>query len=160
MMPDSPRQVIMEAPFVRTPPVVVEEMLRMAAPGPRDVLFDLGCGDGRIVLEAALKRGCRSVGVDLKPDLVEKASEEARRLGLSSLATFRVGDLFHTDLREATVVTLFLLPEMHYALRDKLHAELRTGTHLVSHTFHMGGDWKPRRQSKAGGTTVYQWTID
>ena len=156
--PDPPRQVLIEPPVVATPPVVVEEMLRVADVRERDVLFDLGCGDGRIVLEAALKRGARGLGVDLRADLVSRAAADASSLGLAHLAQFRVGDLFQVDLRAASVVTLFLLPEMNMAVRDKLHAEMRPGTRVVAHTFHMG-DWRPQWRVRAGGTTVYGWQI-
>ena len=157
-MPDPPRQVLVDAPYVTTPPVVIEEMLRIADVSPADVLYDLGCGDGRIVIEAALKRGARGLGIDLNPDLVRTAETEAARLRLGRLARFELGDIYNADLRDATVVTLFLLPDVNLALCDVLKRDLRPGSRVVSHTWDMG-DWRPDRKRRAGSTVVYCWTI-
>jgi SAM-dependent methyltransferase len=127
-------------PYVVTPDEVVERMLRIAEVGPRDYLIDLGSGDGRIVIEAA-KRGARARGVDLDPQLVKLATERARAAGVGERAAFAVQDLFETDLREASVVTMYLLPEVNRKLMPRLLA-LKPGTRIVSHDWDMG-PWPP-----------------
>ena len=126
-------------PFVVTPPVVVERMLYLAAPKPGEYLVDLGCGDGRIVIEAA-RRGATALGVDIDPRLVEHARAAAERAGVSARARFEVRDLFDTDLNAANVVTLYLLPEVNLKLRPRLIASLKPGARVVSHDFDLG-DW-------------------
>ena len=128
-------------PFVVTPSLVVERMLYLAAPKAGDYLMDLGCGDGRIVIEAA-KRGASGFGVDIDPKLVEWSREGARRAGVSDRATFEVRDLFETDLSKATIVTMYLLPEVNLQLRPRLIQMLRPGTRIVSHDYDLG-DWVP-----------------
>ena len=151
-----------EVPDVRTPPVVVNEMLRLAAVTRDDVVYDLGSGDGRIVLAAAHDRGARGVGFEIDPALVAEANATARRLGLTDRVTFRQDDLFKADLREATVVTLYLSPALNRRLRPKLLAELRPGSRIVSHAFDMG-DWAPARTmqvtSNQGTHTLYLWVV-
>jgi SAM-dependent methyltransferase len=131
-----------EVPYVQTPHEVVGEMLRLAVVGPRDVVYDLGSGDGRVVIAAARDFGARGVGVEIDPKLVAESVESARRAGVADRVTFRAGDLFQTDLGEATVVTLYLSPELNLRLRPKLLRELRPGARIVSHDFDMG-DWTP-----------------
>ena len=131
-----------EVPFVPTPDAVVEEMLRMANVGEDDVLYDLGCGDGRIVITAVKKFGCRGIGIDIDPNRIKECRENAREAGVSEKAQFILMDLFKVDLSEATVVTLYLLPKVNIQLRPKLFQELKPGTRVVSHEFNMG-DWKP-----------------
>jgi SAM-dependent methyltransferase len=133
-----------EVPYVQTPYEVVDEMLRLAVVGPGDVVYDLGSGDGRVVIAAARDFGARGVGVEIDPKLVAESTESARRAGVADRVTFRVGDLFQTDLTEATVVTLYLSPELNLRLRPKLLRELRPGARIVSHDFDMG-DWAPVR---------------
>jgi SAM-dependent methyltransferase len=133
--------VKLDAPYVVTPYPVVEEMLRLAKVGPQDVVYDLGCGDGRIVIEAA-RRGARGVGIDLDPRRIEEANAGARRAGVAGRVRFVVQDLFKTDLSAATVVTLYLFPEMNAKLRPKMQAELRPGARVVSHQYGIGG-WTP-----------------
>ncbi|HEV3350449.1 MAG TPA: methyltransferase domain-containing protein, partial [Methylomirabilota bacterium] len=127
-----------------------------------DVVYDLGSGDGRIVIAAARDRGARGVGFEIDPDLVAQAVERARRLGLTERVTFRQDDLFKADLREATVVTLYLSPDLNLRLRPKLLEELRPGSRIVSHNFDMG-DWKPTRTlqvtSNEGTHTLYLWVV-
>lgn len=146
-----------DVPFVPTPDEVVEEMLDLAKVTKRDIVYDLGSGDGRIVIAAA-RRGARAVGVDIDPARVADGKLNAREAGVSDRARFIEGDLFDTDLGEATVVTLYLLPDVNMRLRPKLLSELRPGTRIVSHAFDMG-DWKPRRTKTIGGSTVFLWTV-
>lgn len=131
-----------EIPFVPTPPEVVSEMLDMADVGPGDVLYDLGSGDGRVVIEAAL-RGARGVGIEIDTALVEKSRARAREAGVSERADFRLADLFEADFTDATVVTLYVFEEVNLALRPRL-LELAPGTRVVSHEFGMGR-WRPDR---------------
>jgi ribosomal protein L11 methylase PrmA len=145
-------------PFVATDQQVVEEMLRLARVGKDDVVYDLGCGDGRIVIRAAKAYGARGVGVDIDPARVREAKDNAAQAGVADKVTIRQQDLFETDLREATVVTLYLLPEVNLRLRPKLLSELKPGTRVVSHNFDMG-DWTPERVVQVGNATVYLWTV-
>ncbi|HEX9478337.1 MAG TPA: methyltransferase domain-containing protein [Methylomirabilota bacterium] len=151
-----------EVPDVRTPLVVVNEMLRLGAVTADDVVYDLGSGDGRIVIAAARDRGARGVGFEIDPALVAQAVERARRLGLADRVTFRQDDLFQADLREATVVTLYLSPDLNRRLRPKLRSELRPGSRVVSHSFDMG-DWAPRQvlqvTSNEGTHKLYLWVV-
>lgn len=123
---------------------VVAAMLDLAGVGPDDVVYDLGCGDGRIVVAAASRRGARGVGVDLDSTLVWHARRNARRAGVADRVSFAVQDLFATDVSAATVVALYLSPEVNLRLRPKLLRELRPGTRVVSHDYDMG-DWLPER---------------
>jgi ubiquinone/menaquinone biosynthesis C-methylase UbiE len=148
-----------DVPYVPTKQEVVEEMLRMAGVKPGDVVYDLGCGDGRIVVTAAQKFGARGVGVDIDPKRIAEANENARRAGVESQVTFQVGDLFEADIREATVVTLYLLPDVNIRLKPKLRRDLKPGTRVVSHDFSMGDDWKPEKTLRLGNDWIYFWTI-
>lgn len=151
-----------DVPFVPTPTVVVEEMLKQARVTGKDVLYDLGSGDGRIVITAAQKYGTRGIGIDIDPQLVQKSQENAQKAGVADKVKFLQQDLFKTDLREATVVTLYLLPDINLKLRPKLLSELKPGTRVVSHNYHMG-DWKPDRvvEVKAPGVEhyVFYWVV-
>ncbi|NDJ15778.1 SAM-dependent methyltransferase [Myxacorys almedinensis] len=151
-------QVQKDVPYVPTPQEVVNEMLQLANVGPNDVLYDLGSGDGRIVITAAQKFGTRGVGVDIDPERVAEANANAQTAGVTDRVEFRQQDLFQTDLREATVVTLYLLPEVNQRLRPKLFSELKPGTRIVSHAFDMG-NWKPEQVRQVNGRTVYYWTV-
>jgi SAM-dependent methyltransferase len=144
--------------FVPTPDEIVNTMLKMAAVTKKDMVYDLGCGDGRIVITAAQKYGARGVGVDIDPDRVAEATESARKAGVANRVKIIRGDLFETDISPATVVTLYLLTELNLKLRPKLLRELQPGTRVVSHAFSMG-DWKPERTAEISGTTVYLWRI-
>jgi precorrin-6B methylase 2 len=144
--------------FVPTPPGVVENMLKLAKVGKNDVLYDLGCGDGRIVIEAAKRYGVRAVGIDIDPQRIMEANENAKKAGVEKLVQFRNADLFESDISEATVVTLYLLPSLNVKLMPKLRKELKKGTRIVSHDFDMG-DWKPVQTVNVSGRTVYLWTI-
>jgi 2-polyprenyl-3-methyl-5-hydroxy-6-metoxy-1,4-benzoquinol methylase len=148
----------LDVPYVPTPPAVVNEMLRIGKVTKNDVLYDLGSGDGRIVITAAKKFGTRGFGIDLDPQRVKEANQNAQQAGVSNLVQFRQQDLFQTDLSNATVVTLYLLPEVNLNLRSKLISELKPGTRIVSHAFDMG-DWKPEQVINVDGSTIYYWTV-
>jgi SAM-dependent methyltransferase len=140
-----------------SPPEVVRAMLDLAAVGPRDVVYDLGCGDGRVVVEAA-RRGARGVGVDIDPERVREARANVRAAGVEDRVEIREGDLFATDVSAATVVTLFLQRELNLRLRPRLLAQLAPGARVVSH-WHDMGDWRPDRTVSLLGRNVYLWTI-
>jgi SAM-dependent methyltransferase len=143
--------------FVPTPQEVVDEMLKVAKVGPKDVLYDLGSGDGRIPITAAKRWGTRGLGVDIDPQRIAEANENARAAGVTDKVRFVQGDLFEMDLSPATVITLYLLPDLNVKLRPTL-LKLKPGTRIVSHDFSMG-DWKPERKIERGGRTVYFWTV-
>ncbi|MDH7511873.1 MAG: class I SAM-dependent methyltransferase [Clostridiales bacterium] len=136
----------LDVPYVPTKPEVVEEMLRMAKVGKNDILYDLGCGDGRIVITAARLYGTRGVGVDIDPDRIRESRENAAQAGVSDLVKFLEQDLFETDFHEATVVSLYLLTSVNVRLRPKLFAQLKPGTRVVSHNYAME-TWKPDQSS-------------
>ena len=146
-----------DVPFVPTPEAVVDEMLALAKVGPGDVVYDLGSGDGRIVIAAA-KQGARAVGIDIDPQRIREARSNARQARVDDRVEFRQGDLFKSDISEATVVTLYLLTAVNRQLRPKLLSELKPGTRVVSHAFDMG-DWKPMATRHIGHSTVYFWIV-
>jgi ribosomal protein L11 methylase PrmA len=137
---------------------VVAEMLRLGEVDKNDVVYDLGSGDGRIPITAARKFGARGYGVDIDPQRVREARENAKKAGVEDKVKFDHGDLFETDISRATVVTLYLLPSVNLKLRPKLLSELKPGTKVVSHNYDMG-DWKPEQTVTVGSHTVYMWTI-
>jgi SAM-dependent methyltransferase len=144
--------------YVPTPTEVVAEMLRLADVQADDVVYDLGSGDGRIVITAAVERGARGIGIDIDPQRVQEANDNAQRAGVSDRVEFRQQDLFQTDFSDATVVTLYLLPELNVRLRPKLLRELQPGTRVVSHAFDMG-EWQPEQVVEVDGRTVYYWIV-
>src|SRR4051812_2994485 len=145
--------------FVPTRQVIVDAMLRLGRVGPEDVVYDLGSGDGRIVILAAEKYGARGVGIELVPRLVETSRELARQAGLADRVTFVEGDLFTADISDATVVTLYLSPSINSRLVPKLRRELRPGTRIVSRQFRFGS-WLPEATVRADdGTDLFLWTI-
>lgn len=147
----------LDVPYVPTPHAVVARMLDMAEVGPGDYLLDLGSGDGRIAIQAA-ERGARALGVDIDPARVREANEKAIYAGVQDRVRFRRQDLFQTPIREASVVTLYLLPRVNMELRPRILTELRPGTRVVSHAFHMG-DWEPDRREEVDGATIYFWVV-
>lgn len=144
--------------FVPTPEDVVAGMLRLANVKRGDVVYDLGSGDGRIVIAAAKRYGARGVGIEIDPERIAEASRNAQAAKVTDRVRFVNQDLFESDLSAATVVTLYLLPRLNLKLRPKLLAELKPGTRVVSHGFDMG-DWTPDRVVEVGSTTIYLWTI-
>ena len=144
--------------FVPTPQEVVDKMLELAKVGKGDVLYDLGSGDGRIPVTAALRYGIRATGIDIDPQRIAEANDNAKKNGVSHLVRFRQEDLFKAKFSEATVVTLYLLPDLNVKLRPRLLAELKPGTRIVSHQFDMG-TWKPERKLELNGRTIYLWTV-
>jgi protein-L-isoaspartate O-methyltransferase len=152
------------APYAATPPDVVERMLGLAGVGPQDVVYDLGCGDGRIVIAAAQKFGARGVGVDIDAALIDQAQANARQAGVETRVTFRVQDAMTIDVSDATVVTLYLLSASNVKLRPILTRQLRPGARIVAHNFPIG-DWEPdvvdTFKDAAGTTrTLYLWKAD
>jgi precorrin-6B methylase 2 len=142
--------------FVPTPQEVVDAMLKMAQVGPNDVLYDLGSGDGRIPITAAKTYGIRAVGIDIDPQRIREANENAKTAGVTDKVRFLNQDLFTTNISEATVVTLYLLPSLNLRLIPKLNSEVRPGTRVVSHAFDMG-DIKPITTQTIEGRTIYFW---
>jgi SAM-dependent methyltransferase len=142
--------------YLPTPQVLVERMLTMAQVGPKDVVYDLGSGDGRLVIQAA-KRGAQAVGVEFNPELVAYSESRARAEGLAGKARFVQGDIFETDFSKATVVTLYLLSTLNVRLRPKL-LEMRPGTRVVSHAFNMD-DWTPDEVSQAERRSAFLWIV-
>ena len=144
--------------FVPTPMEVVDAMLAVAKVTKDDRLFDLGSGDGRIVITAAKRFGTRGVGIDIDPQRITESKRNADTAGVTRLVEFRQADLFETDLKSATVVTLYLLPRLNVQLRPKLFAELKPGSRVVSHAFDMG-DWQADSVQSLSGRTVYYWVM-
>ena len=154
-VPSRPADVI----YLPTPTEVVTAMLEMADVGKDDIVFDLGSGDGRVVIAAVKEFGAaRGIGVEIDPVRVQEARANAQAAGVGDRALFREQNLFDTDLRDATVVTLYLHPLVNQRLRPKLLAELKPGARVVSHVFDMG-DWEPDETRVVSGRMIYLWTI-
>jgi ribosomal protein L11 methylase PrmA len=133
-------------------------MLKLAEVKPGDVVYDLGCGDGRIVITAAKEYGVHAVGIDIDPARIAEATENATKANVGNLVSFRKGDLFESDISPATIVTLYLLPSVNLKLKPKLLRDLKPGTRIVSHGFDMG-DWKPERRETVAGRNIYLWVV-
>ena len=144
--------------YVPTPEAVVEAMLQVANVTKNDVVYDLGCGDGRIPVTAARKYGARGVCFDIDPERIKEANANVAKNNVGNLVRVVHADLFEQDLSGATVITLYLLPSLNVKLMPKLMKELRPGTRIVSHAFDMG-DWKPEKELDVDGRKVYFWTI-
>ncbi len=144
--------------YVPTPQTVVDKMLEIAKVGKNDFVYDLGSGDGRLVITAAKKFGTRGIGIDIDPERIKEANANAAKAGVTDKVKFLQQDLFKSDFSKATVVTLYLLPELNVKLRPQLFKQLKPGTRIVSHAFDMG-DWKPEKVVQVDGRTVYYWTI-
>jgi SAM-dependent methyltransferase len=152
------------APYVPTPQDVVDRMLQLASVTKDDVVYDLGCGDGRIVITAAQKYGARGVGVDIDPDRVAESQANARKAGVDKLVTFKLQDAMTVDVSKATVVTLYLLSASNMKLRPILTRQLAPGSRIVSHAFNMG-DWEPEKvvqydDEHGISRTLYLWKAD
>ncbi len=147
-----------DVPYVPSSPQIVEGMLKLANVTPNDTVYDLGCGDGRIAIMAVQKFGARAVGVDIDPERIKEATENAQKAGVQGKAKFIEGDLFTVPIKDATVVTLYLLRSVNMKLRPRLLKELKPGTRIVSHTFDMG-EWKPEKEIEVNGSRIYLWTV-
>jgi cyclopropane fatty-acyl-phospholipid synthase-like methyltransferase len=155
----APPKLIPEVPYVPTPAPIVEAMLKLAGVTSRDNVYDLGCGDGRIVITAAKEYKAHGVGIDINPQRIREARANATAAMVGPRVRFEENDLFDADIHDATVVTLYLLPHVNMRLRPKLRKELKAGTRVVSHSFDMG-DWRPdKEQAIEGGDTIYLWTV-
>jgi len=148
-----------EVPYFPSTDEAVLAMLELAGTAPGDVVYDLGCGDGRIVIAAAKEFGARGVGVEIDPAPLRIALYRARRAGVEDRVRFVRGDLFETDISEATVVTLFLFETLNRRLLPKLLRELEPGTRIVAHRYGFGDDWLPEKTVLAGASTLYLWTV-
>ncbi|HEX8310210.1 MAG TPA: class I SAM-dependent methyltransferase [Chthoniobacteraceae bacterium] len=144
--------------YVPTPEDVVEEMLRLTNVTKDDLVYDLGSGDGRIVITAAKKRGARGIGIDIDPQRITEAKENAKKAGVEDRVKFMKADIFKSDFKDATVVTLYLLTSINEKLRPKLFAELKPGTRIASHAFSMG-DWKADEHKILGSRSVFYWVL-
>jgi SAM-dependent methyltransferase len=144
-------------PFVPTPQEVVDKMIDLAGVKKGDVVYDLGSGDGRIVITAA-KKGARAVGFDVDGDLVKESRENIRKAGVQELAEIRQQDILTVDLSGASVVTMYLLPDVNLKLRPNVLSQMKPGSRVVSHAFDMG-DWKPDKTERVDGRTIYLWTV-
>jgi SAM-dependent methyltransferase len=148
-----------DVPYVPTPPDVVEAMLKLGNAGSGDVHYDLGCGDGRIVIMAVQKFGAaRGTGYDIDPQRIKEANDNARQAAVTDKVKFVLGNLFEADFRDASIVTLYLLPDVNLKLRPKLLKDLKVGSRIVSHQFDMG-DWEPDKKIEIDWRKVYMWTV-
>jgi ubiquinone/menaquinone biosynthesis C-methylase UbiE len=145
--------------YVPTPQTVVDAMLEVAQVKSTDVVYDLGSGDGRIPITAAQKYGARAIGIDINPERIKEANENATKAGVTNRVRFLNQDLFESNIAEATVVTLYLLQSLNEKLRPKLWRDLKPGTRVVSHAFSMGPDWPPEKTLTVDDRTIYYWTI-
>ncbi len=148
----------LDVPFVPTPQQVVDKMLELAKAQKTDFLIDLGSGDGRIPVTAAQRFGVKALGVDINPQRIKEANERAQAAKVTNLVEFRQEDLFQTDLSQANVLTMYLLPSVNLKLRPKILSDMRPGARVVSHAFDMG-DWAPEQKVSVDGRTVYLWTV-
>lgn len=148
----------LDVPYVPTRPEVVEAMLDLAGVGEDDVVYDLGCGDGRIVITAAKEYGASGRGIDIDPERIGEAKENARKAGVEDRVEFVQADLFESDFSGASVVTLYLLSSVNMKLRPILLEQLKPGTRIVSHAFDMG-DWEPDETRTVDGARIYLWTV-
>jgi cyclopropane fatty-acyl-phospholipid synthase-like methyltransferase len=148
-----------EVPYFPTPDPVVDAMLRLAGTGPSDVVYDLGAGDGRIVIAAGTHFGARGVGIEIDPAPLRTAAYDACRAGVTGRVRFVREDIFKADIREATVVTLFLSESVNRRLLPKLLKELKPGTRIVAHRYGFGDAWPPEKTVQAGASTLYLWTV-
>jgi SAM-dependent methyltransferase len=147
-----------EVPYVPTPPDVVEAMLKLGNIQKTDFVIDLGSGDGRIVIMAAEKFGAKGMGYDINPVRIQEANENAEKAGVKERVKFVEKNLFEADIHEASLMTLYLLPDVNLRLKPKLLKELKPGTRVVSHSFDMG-DWQPDKKIQMNGRTLYMWII-
>lgn len=152
------QKIVLDVPYVPTPQKVVDGMLELADVKKGEVVYDLGCGDGRIVITAAKKYGATGIGVDLNPERIKEANSNAEVAKVEEKVTFHEGDLFKFDFSKADVLTLYLLPDVNLELRPKIQSEMKPGSRIVSHAFDMG-DWEPDKKITVEGKTIYLWII-
>lgn len=149
--------------FIPTPDDAVQGMIDLAELTADDRVYDLGCGDGRLLIRAVQQGGCRGVGIDIDPAQVAAARQQAAACGCSDRLSFRVGNLYESDFSEATVVLIYLLPHLNQRLLPRLRAQLRPGARIISHQFDMGADWPPEKVVKlvpsAEDSTLYRWLM-
>jgi len=147
--------------FIPSTDAVVDAMLKMAKVTRADVVYDLGCGDGKIVIAAAKQYGARGVGIDIDPDRIKEANENAQAAGVTDKVQFILGDIFSEDVKfnDATVVMLYLLPSLNERLRPRLWRDLKPGTRVVSNSFSMSELWPPEKTEQVGDRWIYFWTI-
>jgi SAM-dependent methyltransferase len=148
-----------DVPYVPTPQAAVDAMLDVAQVKATDIVYDLGSGDGRIVIAAAKKYGARGVGIEIDPALVKKARDNAAAAGVANRVRFVAENMFTANISEATVVTLYLLQSLNERLRPKLVRELKPGTRIVSHMFNMGPEWPPEKTLEVDRSRIFFWTI-
>jgi len=149
----------LDAGFITTRPDLVKGMMSLAEVKPGDIVYDLGCGDGRIVIAAARDHGARGVGIDLNPKRIKEANDNARTAGVDDRVTFRVGDIFQEDYSDATVVALYLPADLNIRLRPQLWRQLKVGARVVSNDSGMGPEWPAEKTEQVGNATLYYWTI-
>lgn len=147
-----------DVPYVPTPAPIVEAMLKLGRIQASDFVIDLGCGDGRIVVMAAAKFGARGMGYDLNPERISEANANAKAAGVTDRVKFVEKNLFVAEVKDASLVTLYLLPDVNLQLRPRLLKELKTGSRIVSHSFDMG-EWKPDEKLEINGKTLYLWEV-
>ncbi|HWR52599.1 MAG TPA: class I SAM-dependent methyltransferase [Bryobacteraceae bacterium] len=147
-----------DVPYVPTPPEVVEAMLKLGSVKQGDILYDLGCGDGRIVITAAKKYGAKGTGIDINPERIKEAEENAKQEGVTGRVRFLEKNLFEADFHDATVVTLYLLPDVNLRLRPRLLSQLKPGARIVSHSFDMG-EWKPDKTVEIDHRRLHLWVV-
>ncbi len=147
-----------DVPYVPTPQPVVDRMLEMAAVTKDDVVYDLGCGDGRMVVTAAKKYGAKGVGVDIDPQRIKESNENAKSAGVTDKVKFSIKDLFTMDFAEADVLTMYLLPDVNLRLRPKILSDMKPGSCIVSHSFDMD-DWKHDETDEVDSSTIYYWIV-
>ena len=152
------QKIVLDVPYVPTPQKVVNGMLELADVKKGEVVYDLGCGDGRIVITAAKEFGATGIGVDLNPERIEEANANAVEAKVEDKVTFHQGDLFNFDFSKADVLTIYLLPDVNLKLKPKILAEMKPGSRVVSHAFTMG-DWEPDESISVDGRNVYLWII-
>jgi Ribosomal protein L11 methylase len=152
------QEVQIRTPYVASPPDIVNAMLKLAGAGKSDVIYDLGCGDGRIVITAAKEYGARGVGIDINPQRIDEANQNAKREHVANLVNFRIGDVFESDVRQASIVALYMLPDVNLKLRPKLQNELKPGSRIVTHGFAMG-NWQPTKVEEVDGEKIYLWVL-
>lgn len=152
------QHIVLDVPYVPTPQNVVDGMLELADVKKGEVVYDLGCGDGRIVITAAKKFGATGIGVDLNPERIKEANANAVEANVEDKVKFYEGNLFDFDFSKSDVLTLYLLPDVNLTLKPKIQEEMKPGSRVVSHAFSMG-DWEPDQEITVDGRTVYLWII-